>query len=137
MSRTPITTLEQARTFFAQDRYATDNGMTIEDAAPGFSRIRLELTERHRNAVGGVMGGVQLTMADFACAVASNYGPDARPHVSLDAHISFQSACRGGVLFAEAKAVKTGRSVSFYEVAITDDTGRLVAKAEFTMFCTA
>ena len=137
MNWTPITTLEQARVFFAKDLYATENGMTVEEAEPGRSVIRLALTDRHKNAVGSLMGGVQLTMADFACAVASQFGPDAKPHVSLDAHVSFLAACRGTILTAEAKAVRQGRSVSFYEVFITDDTGRLIAKADFTMYCVA
>ena len=128
-----LTTLEAARTFFQGDRFAAGSGMTIEDAAPGHARIRLILTEAHMNAVGFLMGGVPLTMADFACAVASHYGPGAGQHVSADAHVSFLNPCRGKELLAEADRIKAGKRLSWYEVTIRDDQDVLLAKATFTM----
>ena len=53
-----LITLDRARAFFAKDRFAAGSGMIIEDAAPGHALVSLTLTDRHRNAVGGVMGGV-------------------------------------------------------------------------------
>ena len=128
-----LATLDQARAFFQGDRFAAGSGMTIEDAAPNRSRIRLVLTDRHKNAVGGVMGGVPLTMADFACAVASHYGPGAGQWVSADAHVSFLNACRGQELIAEATCLKRGKKLAWYEVLIRDEMGNAVAKATFTM----
>ena len=130
-----LETLEQAREFFKKDRFATENGMTIESVEPGHSVIRLELDETHLNAAGALMGGVPFTMADFACAVAANFGPDAALTVSTNASIGFMSPCRGKVLFAEAVRVKKGRNLSFYEVSVKDDAGSFVARASFTMFC--
>ena len=104
-----LTTLDRARAFFQGDRFAAGSGMTIEDAAPNRSRIRLVLTDRHKNAVGGVMGGVPLTMADFACAVASHYGPGAGQWVSADAHVSFLNACRGRDGCAMATPIAPGK----------------------------
>lgn len=128
-----LTTLEAARAFFQGDRFAAGSGMTIEKAAPGRSGISLVLTDRHRNAVGGVMGGVVLTMADFACAVATHYGPGAGQWVSVDAHVSFLNACRGRELWAEAVCIKGGRRLSWYEVAIRDELDTPIARATFTM----
>ena len=128
-----LTTLDEARTFFQGDRFAAGSGMTIEDAAPNRSSISLVLTDRHRNAVGGVMGGVVLTMADFACAVATHYGLGAGQWVSADAHVSFLNPCKGRELWAEAACLKGGRRLSWYEVTIRDELGTLVAKATFTM----
>ena len=129
-----LITLDQARAFFAKDRFAAGSGMTIEDAAPGRSSISLVLTDRHRNAVGGVMGGVVLTMADFACAVATHYGPGAGQWVSADAHVSFLNPCRGQTLRAEATRLKGGRRLSWYEVLIRDELDTRIAKATFTMY---
>ena len=130
-----LTTLEQARAFFEKDRFATEAGMTIEAAAPGRAVIRLTLTKAHRNAMGFPMGGVLCTMADFACAVASNFGAGTGLHVSADANISFLNPCRGKVLTAEATCVKPGKRLSWYEVNIRDDLETLLVKATFTM-CT-
>ena len=101
--------------------------------SPGRAVISLCLTDAHRNAVGGVMGGVLLTMADFACAVASHFGTGAGQHVSADAHMSFLNPCRDDVLRAEAACLKPGKRLSWYEVLIRDGQDTLVAKATFTM----
>ena len=128
-----LETLEQARAFFQKDRFAAGSGMTIEAVSPGHAVIRLPLTDAHRNAVGCVMGGVLLTMADFACAVASHFGPAAGQHVSADAHMSFLNLCRSDILQAEASCLKPGKRLSWYEVLIRDGQGTPVARATFTM----
>ena len=128
-----LETLEQARAFFQKDRFAAGSGMTVEEVSPGRAVISLCLTEAHRNAVGGVMGGVLLTMADFACAVASHFGTGTGQHVSADAHMSFLNPCRDDVLRAEAACLKPGKRLSWYEVLIRDGQDTLVAKAAFTM----
>ena len=63
--------LEEARTFFQKDRYATENGIVLEEFTKDGSVCSVELTDRHRNAEGGVMGGVMLTLIDFAFATAA------------------------------------------------------------------
>ena len=128
-----LETLEQARAFFQKDRFAAGSGMTVAEASPGRAVISLCLTDAHRNAVGGVMGGVLLTMADFACAVASHFGTGAGQHVSADAHMSFLNPCRDDVLRAEAACLKPGKRLSWYEVLIRDGQDTLVAKATFPM----
>lgn len=131
-----LTTLDQARAFFRGDRFATDAGMSIADAAPGRAVIRLALTEAHQNARGFLMGGVPLTMADFACAVASHFGTGAGRWVSADAQVSFLNPCRGQELVAEATCLKRGKRLAWYEVLIRDELDDLVAKATFTMYRT-
>ena len=133
MDTMELTTLEAARAFFQGDRFAAGSGMTIEAAAPGRSLIRLSLTEAHLNACGFLMGGVPLTMADFACAVAAHYGRDAGLWVSADAHVSFLNPCKGRTLTAEAVCLKRGKKLSYYEVNIRDERDTDVAKAAFTM----
>ncbi len=125
-------TLEQAREFFSGDRFASGNGMTIETVEPGRAVIRLELDERHKNGVGSVMGGVMMTMADFACAVASIFGSDCG-YVSANANVGFIRSPKGKTLFAESVCVRKGRTLSFYEVTIRDELDALISKAEFVM----
>ena len=127
-------TTADARAFFRQDRYAAMSGMTVEEASLRHAVIGLRLNETHRNAVGGLMGGVLCTMADFACAVASNFGTGTGSYVSADAHISFLNACKGETLTAEAMCVKQGSRLSFYEVSVTDELKTPVARASFTMY---
>ena len=119
-------TLEQAKAFFANDRYATEaTGIVIEEARQGYARCRLELDARHRNAVGGVMGGVMFTMADFVFAISTNF--EVPSTVTTVANISFLSAAKGDTLYGESRLIKDGRSTCVCEVSITDNTGAIVA----------
>ena len=66
-------TLEDVRKLFENDRFATENGAVIEEIGNLYAKCSLKLADRHRNALGAVMGGVSFTLADFAFAVASNW----------------------------------------------------------------
>ena len=124
--------LEEARGFFGQDRFATENGITLEALAEGESVCSVLLTSRHRNAEGGVMGGVMLTLVDFAFATAASNMH--RPTVAQQVSMSFLSAPRGTRLTAKASCRKDGRTSCVYNVDVTDDLGRDIAQATVTGF---
>ena len=72
------------------------------------------------------MGGVMFTLADFAFAVASNQRH--KVTVALDVQIHYFSPPKGTRLLARAHCVKDGRTTCVYDVDITDDTGRAIAR---------
>ena len=127
-------TLEEIKEIFAKDRFATENGMVIDDASEHYAKCSLTLTERHKNAMGGIMGGVHFTLADFAFAVASNQ--DGERTVALNTDISYIGAVKGSRLIAETKLIKNGRSACFYIVNVSDDLGNLVAVVKCSGFHT-
>ena len=61
---------EDVKKMFEQDRFATDNGAYIEEVDDHYAKCSLMIEDRHKNAMGAVMGGVYFTLADFALAVA-------------------------------------------------------------------
>lgn len=127
-----LTDLERARDFFANDRYATlQTGAVIEQIGEKYARCSLKLERHHRNAVGGVMGGVMFTLADFVFAVATNFDAECVT-VSVVSQISFLNAPKGDKLFGESRLIKDGRTNCFYEISITDDIGTDVAVVSFT-----
>ncbi|HAG69293.1 MAG TPA: phenylacetic acid degradation protein [Lachnospiraceae bacterium] len=123
--------LEEARELFYKDRYAVLSGIEIDEVGSDHVRCSMKLTEAHRNAYGGIMGGAIYTLADFAFAVASNYCKE-RPTVSLTGQASFLSASKGSILYADTRLIKDGRRNCFYEVVVSDDTGRDIASVCFT-----
>ncbi len=123
-------TLEEIREIFSNDRFAVENGAVIEEIGDHTSKCSLRLDSRHRNAMGGVMGGVYFTLADYAFAVASNL--EKMSVVSISSSISFLSAAKGDVLTAEAKCIKDGRKICFYTVDIYDDKGIHAAQVSVT-----
>ena len=118
--------IEEAREFFSHDRFATENGITLEERDERHAVASLALAERHRNAHGGVMGGAIFTLADFAFAVAVNNVH--RPTVAQQVSINYLSAPRGARLIARARQRRDGRTTCVYIVDVTDDTGRDVAQ---------
>lgn len=119
-------TLNEVREFFANDRFATDNGAVIEQIGENSATVSMEIQDHHRNAVGIVMGGAIFTLADFAFAVASNHEKPGT--VSLSANITFLKASKGNKLIAKAECVRNGRTICYYRVTVTDDTGALIAE---------
>ena len=118
--------LEEAREYFGKDLYATEQTcIKIEAAEPGYAKCSLKIEDKHKNALGHVMGGVFFTMADYAFAIASNLGQP--PTVTQTSQIVYLSAVKGNTLYAETEKIRGGRKTCFYKISIYDDTGALNA----------
>lgn len=118
-------TLEKVRQFFNGDHFACDAGMVIDEIGDHYAKCSLDITKRHQNAMGGVMGGVYFTLADLAFAVASNWQEPGV--VGLNCDISFIGTPKDKKLVAEAKFVKESKHISTYNVEVTDGLGNTVA----------
>ncbi len=125
-------TVEEAREYFSGDRFATCNGMTIDELDESHAVTGMTLDERHRNAFGGVMGGAIFTLADFAFAALTNDRGSLT--VAQQVSISYLSPPRGGRLVATARYKKDGRNSCVVNVDVVDDTGREVAQFVGTGF---
>lgn len=125
-------TIEEVREFFAKDRFAMENGAVIEEIGEHYAKCSIALTDRHRNALGAVMGGVHFMLADFAFAVAANWQQVGV--VSLNSSIAYLGAVRGEKLIATAKSLKEGRNTNFYEISLEDELGSQVAVVSTTGF---
>lgn len=117
--------LEEAKEFFMNDRFAAENGITLDEIGEDWAEASVKLTERHRNAQGGVMGGVIFTLADLAFAAACNNVHS--PSVAQQVNINFLSGTKGSKLYAHAQCIKDGRTSGVYQVKVTDDSGRDIA----------
>ncbi len=124
--------LEEVREIFKGDKFATENGMVIDEIGDHYAKCSVQLTDIHRNAMGGVMGGVHFTLADFAFAVASNW--QHMGTVALSTDIAFIGAVKGDSLTAVAELIKDGRSVNCYHITVKDNLGNIVADVKTVGF---
>jgi acyl-CoA thioesterase len=124
--------IEEARAFFRNDRYATENGIVLDEYTENGSVVSVTLTDRHRNAEGGIMGGFILTVIDFAFATASCNAH--RPTVAQQISMNFLNAPKGTRLIAESVCRKDGKTSCVYHVNVKDDLGCDVAQAVVTGF---
>ena len=117
--------IEKVREIFSEDRFATENGVWIDEVGDNYARCSLKLERRHRNAMGAVMGGAYFMLADFVFAVASNW--QKMSTVSLHSDINFLGAAKGESLTAEAFCIKDGKTTCCYRMEIKDEMGSMAA----------
>ena len=118
-------TLEEACEFFEKDRFATINGMKMTELTDTVCVAEMSITDDHRNAIGGIMGGVIFTLCDFAFAGLINNIHS--PSVAIDSNIKFLSASKGVRLTAKAELVRTGRTTTVACVRVTDEFDKKIA----------
>ena len=124
--------LNNARVYFQRDLFAMSNGMTLEAFTEDGTVCAMQISERHQNAEGGLMGGAILALADFTFAAAANNAH--HPTVAQQVSLSFLNASKGQRLISTASCLKNGRTSCVYAVSIKDDLGKDIAQAIFTGF---
>ena len=124
--------IEAARAFFRKDLYATENGIVLDEYTEDGSVCSVELTDHHRNAEGGVMGGVMLTLIDFSFATAACNVH--RPTVAQQISMNCLNQPRGTRLTARSSCRKDGKTSCVYQVGVKDDLGCDIAQAVVTGF---
>ena len=118
--------LEEAKEAFKNDHFAYENGMQIDELTDDVCVCSAVITDRHKNAYGGVMGGAIFTLADLAFAAASNNRH--YPTVAQQVSINYLNSVKGSRMFAKAVCKKDGRTTCVYNVDIYDEDGRDIAQ---------
>lgn len=127
--------IEEIREIFKNDRYATESGCVIDEVGEHCAKCSVELKDMHKNAVGNIMGGIYFTLGDFAFAVATN--SEDPGVVAVTSSISYELPAKvGSRMIAEAKPLKWGKTLVFYLVTITDESGKLLATLNVTGYRT-
>ena len=121
-----FTDIEETRKYFSNDKFATDNGMVIDEVSEDHVICSVVLGPGHKNANGGIMGGVIFTLADFAFAVMAN--SIHLPTVAQQVSINFLGMPKGKKLFAKAVCRRSGRTTTVINVEVSDDEGRDIAQ---------
>ena len=117
--------LEEVREYFKNDKFATNAGMQVESFSDEEVICSVELTDDHKNANGGIMGGAIFTLADLAFAVLVNNIH--KPSVAAQVSINYLSGAKGKMLYAKSSCIKTGRSTTVASVDVYDELGTKVA----------
>ena len=111
----------------------------IDKSEPGRSVWRMLADERFANPVGIIQGGFVAAFADSAMGAASVTFAKDRKVFSANAEIkvSFLKPARvGSTLTCTAFVISGGNRAAFIEAEITDEDGRMIAKASSTYLLT-
>ena len=124
---------QEIRKFFEKDGYAAACGITIDQVSEGCATCSFEVKPHHLNAGNVVQGGALFTLGDFAFAVAAN--AKGCKTVSLENQITFMHSAKGKKIVATATEISAAKNVCFYQVELSDDNGRTVARMSVTGYC--
>lgn len=105
-----------------------------EALGSGSARISLPIEAHLTNSLGTVHGGVIMSLLDVAlCTAARTLHPESTGVVTIDLSTSFIGGGTGARLFADARVLKDGKSMTFVEAEAKNEDGSLVAKAIATV----
>ncbi len=103
-------------------------GMKLVELTPGYAKVTMKLKPEHQNFNGYVFGGIVAAIADQAFAYGSNTLN--HPSIAVEFHINLVSAPEpNDELTAECKVVRSGRRAGISEMTVTNQSGKLIAKA--------
>ena len=108
-------------------------GFEAKNIADGRATVVLAAGPQHANPMGSLHGGILCDIADAAMgmAFASTLAPK-ESFTTVELKINFFRPVRAAHLKAEGKVVRRGQSLGYVECEVTDERGRLVAKAAST-----
>ena len=112
-------------------------GVSVVDAKPGWVRLRVPVRDDIKNASGApVHGGVYSALVDMAVGGALGTLNEASEggvgQTTLDLNVSYLSGVREGEIFAEGRILRSGRTIAFGEVTISDGAGQTLAVGRAT-----
>ena len=110
-------------------------GFEIEGIAEGHAVGLLQTGPQHYNPMGTVHGGILCDLADAAMgmAFASTCAAD-DGFTTISLNINFFRPVWKSMLRAEARVTNRGKSVGYVECDVTNEDGKVVAKANSTCF---
>ncbi len=99
------------------DHFADELGIQLSEARDGYSKVSMKVEKKHTNALGFTHGGAIFTLADYAFALACNFGDNIA--VAVQVSINYlRPSVEGDMLIAEASRVSDGKTMGLYQVIV-------------------
>lgn len=106
-------------------------GIRLLELSKGYARVAMKMRPEFINFNGLVFGGIIVAVADQAFAFATN--SVITPNVASQFNIHFVAGPDvNDELIAECRVAKAGRRVCISEMTVTNQDGKLIAKASGT-----
>ena len=126
--------VEHAREYQKKIPFVSHLKILTEELGKGTARLSMPVEAHLRNSLGTVHGGAIMSLLDVAlCTAARTLHPESIGVLTIDLSTSFIGGGSGAKLYAEARVMRDGRSMSFVEAEAKNDDGSLVAKAIATV----
>jgi uncharacterized protein (TIGR00369 family) len=127
--------VQQLRRRLRENSTSKQMGFRLIKAARGRVLLRFKVDHRHLQVHGVVHGGVLAALADTSGGLATYMAcPLGTRVATVEMKINYLEGVERGSVTADAKVVRIGRHLAVVDCDVTDDSGRLVAKALLTFF---
>lgn len=110
--------------------FITNNNYKVIEVRENYCKLEAEITETSINHLNICHGGFLYGLADTAGGVASM--TDERVSVTVSSSMNFLRPAAGKKIIAEAIQIKTGQSISVFDVKIYDEKNKIVCTSTFT-----
>ena len=126
--------IEEAKSVLNSSPFPKHMGMELVDLALDRATVTLELANDHMQAFGIVHGGVLATLIDTATFWAVFLRlPDACGLVNIDLKLNYLIPAMSGKLTTEGRAIRSGRTISYAEAKVLDESGELLVHGTSTL----
>ena len=127
--------VQQLRRRLKENSTSQQMGFRLVKASRGRVLLRFKVDPRHLQIHGVVHGGVLAALADTAGGLASYMAcPLGTRVATVEMKINYLEGVERGSITADARVVRIGKHLSVVDCDVTDNSGRLVAKALMTFF---
>ncbi|MBW1840912.1 MAG: PaaI family thioesterase [Deltaproteobacteria bacterium] len=108
--------------------------MKLKSIDIGAARVELEVREYHLQPLQLVHGGVLATLIDTATfwSVFLNL-PEETGMVNIDLKLNYLKSVKEGLLVAEGRRIKSGRTISYAEASVRNADGEIIAHGTSTL----
>jgi acyl-CoA thioesterase len=103
----------------------------VLELSPGYARVTMKMQPEYLNFNGVVFGSIIMAVADYAFSLAINSLNMPSLATQFNVHLLSPVAV-GDELIAEGKVLRNGRRVGISEMTVTNQAGKLIAKATGT-----
>ncbi|MCC8081781.1 MAG: PaaI family thioesterase [Lachnospiraceae bacterium] len=113
--------------------FAKEIGLRITQIREGYAKGELVLRPMHGNPIGSVHGGLIFTIADTVGGTAAT--SRGRFVTTVSGNMNYlRPAMNCEKLIGESVEIKIGKNMCVYDVVITNETGKEIAKATMTYY---
>lgn len=109
-----------------------NNNYEVVKVEKNYCELDGNITETSLNNLGMAHGGYIFGLADTAAGIAAM--TNGGNVVTLDSTINYIKPAKGSRITAKAKPIKTGKTISVYEVEIIDENEEIISKATITFY---
>ena len=122
---------EELQRSMENSSYQRKLGFRLLELSKGYAKVSVTLGSEHTNFLGGIDGGLVMSLADYAFACSVNTFGQVRVAAQFSTNFIAAPTLKGE-LIAEGKTIHAGRTMALTEITVIEASGKIVAKATGT-----